>query len=147
MKHPRYAIVESGSPYSFVFISEGPKGKIRKGIFYTELSKDLFNLGFGDLDEDMLNLNDSSRSNNGDRDKVLATVAYTAVIFTDRFPEARIFARGSTIARTRLYQIGIAAHLPEISENFKIKGFKNGIWERFQRGRGYEAFLITRKRL
>jgi hypothetical protein len=83
-----------------------------------------------------------NRSNNRDRDKVLSTVAFTALDFTNQFPYVQIFAEGSTSARTRLYQKGIANNLLEINRYFKIEGFVNGEWEFFLRGRNYEAFLI-----
>jgi len=41
--------------------------------------------------------------------------------------------RGSTIARTRLYQIGISSLLNEISMDFDIIGSKNGILHEFQK--------------
>ena len=129
----------------YEFYSEGSRGRIKKVILYERIGKNLFNLGFGDWNEELQRLDDSSRSNNGDRGKVLATVAYTALEFTSKFPYALIFAEGSTSARTRLYQIGIAGNLLEINEIFEVKGFLDELWEPFQRGRNYEAFLIKRK--
>jgi hypothetical protein len=90
-------------------------------------------------------LDDSIRSNNGDRDKVLATVAFTALTFMDQYPKAEIFVEGSTAARTRLYQMGINNNLLEISLNFNVKGYREGSWEAFRQGRNYKAFLIQRK--
>jgi hypothetical protein len=120
-------------------------GRIKKGVFFTKIGDNFFNLGFGDWNEESQDLDDSSRSNNGDRDKVLATVAFTALDFTNQFPDARIVAEGSTPARTRLYQMGIADNLLEIIENFEVRGLLDNIWEPFQRGRNYTAFLINRK--
>ena len=145
MNLPRYQVFSSDDPYVYLFYSEGPKGKIKKGVFYTRIGDNLFNLGFGDWNEELQDLDDSSRSNNGDRDKVLATVALTALSFTNHFPNARLFVEGSTAARTRLYQIGIGFNLSEISEYFDIQGFTGEDWQPFVRGRNYEAFLISRK--
>ena len=145
MKYPRYPIVMSDNSCVYMFFSEGPRGKIKKGVLYSRIDKNLFNLGFGDWSEGLLDLDDSNRSNNGDRDKVLITVAHTALSFTDAFPNARIFVTGSTASRTRLYQMGIAANLLEVSQNFEVQGFVNGEWELFRPGRNYEAFLISRK--
>ena len=145
MQRAHYPIVTSENPYVYTFISEGPKGKIAKGVFYTLVGKNLYNLGFGDLNEDFSDLSDSSRSNNGDREKVLTTVAFTALDFTNNFPDAIIFIEGSTPARTRLYQMGILANLLEINQNFIIRGFADQIWEVFQAGRNYDAFLVSRK--
>ena len=107
----------------------------------------LFNLGFGDWNEVKQTLDDSNRSNNGDRDQVLATVAFTAVAFFSEFPEAQIFIEGSTSSRTRLYQMGISYNYLEISRDFEVKGFISERWELFRPGRNYEAFLITRKKM
>jgi hypothetical protein len=145
MKYERYRVAEGDSPYVYIFFSEGPQGIIPKGVSYTPIGKGFFNLGFGDLHEDLMDLDDASRSNNGDRDKVLATVAFTVVSFTEKFPDARIFIEGSTTARTRLYQMGISANLREIMKDFEIKGFTNGDWEAFRRNKNYEAFLVSRK--
>jgi hypothetical protein len=43
------------------------------------MGDNFFNLSFGDWNEELQKLDDSTRSNNGDRDKVLTTVAYTAM--------------------------------------------------------------------
>ena len=106
MNFPKYPVVATPEQNMYKFDSEGPRGRIRKVILYQKISDDLFNLGFGDWNEELQKMDDSVRSNNGDRDKVLATVAYTALDFTDRFPSVQIFVEGSTAARTRLYQIG-----------------------------------------
>lgn len=145
MNHPKYPIEASDERFMYEFYSEGPRGRIKKTVIYSQVEGNLFNLGFGDWNEEFQGLDDSRRTNNGDRDKVLATVAYTALLFTNQFPEARIFAEGSTPARTRLYQMGIGDNLMEINEKFEIRGFINDQWEIFLTGRNYEAFLITRK--
>ena len=147
MKYPKYSITASDDRQVYEFYSEGPRGRIKKAIVYTQIGANLFNLGFGDWNEVKQILDDSNRSNNGDRDQVLATVAYTAVDFFSQFPEARIFIEGSTSSRTRLYQMGISYNYLEINRDFEIKGFINGRWELFMPGRNYEAFLITRKKL
>src|SRR5882762_918527 len=109
MKYPRYPVVARDDYYTsddyhmYEFYSEGSRGRIKKIILYEKIGMNLFNLGFGDWNEELQGLDDSSRSNNGDRDKVLATVAFTALDFTSKFPDAQIFAEGSTSSRTRLY--------------------------------------------
>ena len=145
MNQSKYPVNVSDDHFVYVFFSEGPRGRIKKGVFFTKIGDNFFNLGFGDWNEESQDLDDSSRSNNGDRDKVLATVAFTALDFTNQFPDARIVAEGSTPARTRLYQMGIADNLLEITENFEVKGLLGNIWEPFQQDRNYTAFLINRK--
>ncbi|HMH20822.1 MAG TPA: hypothetical protein VK563_03555 [Puia sp.] len=147
MKYPRYLVTASDDYCTYLFFSEGLRGRIAKGVIYSRIEGNLFNLGFGDWNEEFQELDDSNRSNNGDRDKVLATVAFTAFDFTNKYPDAWIVAEGSTPTRTRLYQMGMADNLLEINENFEIDGLLNGLWEPFQRGMNYEAFLIRRKKI
>src|ERR1700720_1414211 len=82
MKYPKYPVETTDDYRLYLFFSEGTKGRIAKGITYSQIEGNFFNLGFGDWNEELQELDDSSRSNNGDRDKVLATVASTALDFT-----------------------------------------------------------------
>jgi len=145
MKYPRYPVTASDDRRVYEFYSEGPQGRIRKIIAYTQIGPSLFNLGFGDWNEETQAPDDSNRSNNGDRDRVLATVAYTAIDFFSEFPDVQVFIEGSTYSRTRLYQMGISSNYLEINEKFEIKGFIEENWELFRSGRNYEGFLIRQK--
>ena len=145
MNLPKYQVSADDERFLYEFFSEGPKGSIKKTVIYSEIEDGLFNLAFGDWNEELNKLDDSIRSNNGDRDKILATVASTAIDFTDRFPQTEIFTEGSTPARTRLYQMGISNNLAEISEDFEIQGYIDHEWQPFRKGINYEAFLIKRK--
>lgn len=55
--------------------------------------------------------------------KVLATVVATIYTFLDDFPNAYIYAEGSTHSRNRLYRRGITKYLTEALEDFIIYGF------------------------
>lgn len=91
-------------------------------------------------------MNDLSISNNGDSIKVLATVGSIVNSFMEKHPNAWIFATGSTAARTRLYRMGIANNLEEITADYVVFGLsENGIWSEFMRGKDYNAFLFTKK--
>lgn len=71
----------------------------------------------------------------------------TLYIFTDKYPEAMVFATGSTKARTRLYRIGITNNLEEIQGDFEIFGLVGGTnWQPFQKQIEFEAFLVKRKK-
>jgi hypothetical protein len=145
MNLPKYPVEADDENFIYQFFSEGPNGRIKKRVIYSQIDGNFFNLAFGDWNEKLNKLDDFIRSNNGDRDKVLASVASTAIHFTDRFPQVEIFTEGSTTARTRLYQMGIGANLEEISEDFEVQGYMEGEWEAFRKGVNYEAFLIKRK--
>lgn len=131
--------------FSYHFESEGPKGTIPKIVQFTALQYPLYNLAFGDYCPILKKLDDQAVSGNADREKVLATVANCVVDFSRQFPERMIFATGSTPARTRLYQMGIARHLSEIEKEFDIFGELEGTWEKFETKVNYDAFLLTRK--
>ena len=132
----------------YEFISEGPKGQIKKMVQYTETgTENVYNLAFGDYDDETNSINDLSITNNGDSLKVLATVASTVYAFTDKYTNAWIFATGSTAVRTRLYRMGITNNIEEIKSDFEVYGLttETNVWEEFIIGEDYEAFLITKK--
>ena len=75
MKLPRYELQAEDSLAVFEFTSEGIKGSIEKLIKFSETTLNRFyNLAFGDKDLETGEINDKVVSNNGDSDKVLATV-------------------------------------------------------------------------
>lgn len=141
----KYKTVADHDYLSYKFFSVGPKGIIKKGIQYKKIKEDVYNLAFGDWNEQEQKIDDTVRSNNNDRDKVLATVAATVIDFISHHPKKAIFAIGATVSRTRLYQMGIHANWQQIDKLFIIMGFINGEWEVFVKGRNYEAFLLKAK--
>jgi hypothetical protein len=66
MNHPKYPVF-TDDPHLYLFFSEGPRGRITKAVIYSQMGENLFNLGFGDWNEELRELDDSIRSNNGDR--------------------------------------------------------------------------------
>jgi len=64
----------------------------------------LYNLAFGDRKQLRGEFDDRIVTDNGDSEKVLETVVAAVYTFRDRFPQAWIYATGSTAARTRLYK-------------------------------------------
>lgn len=146
MKLPKYPLKAEKSLMVFEFTSDGPNGQIRKLVKYSETNlKDLYNLAFGDRDEESGEIDDKSISNNGDSDMVLATVVSTVYAFTERYPDSWVFATGSTKARTRLYRRGLTKYLLEIRRDFQVFGLIDDEWEPFEKDVNYEAFLVKRK--
>lgn len=146
MKLPRYEYVTESAAELFKFTSEGTKGSIRKLVVYTQmLEKDIYNLAFGDYDEETNSINDNVVTDNKDSQKILATVASTLYIFTDKHPNVWVYATGSNAARTRLYRMGITTNLEEILEDFEIYGLSGETWQAFEKRKEYEAFLVKRK--
>jgi hypothetical protein len=147
MNKPKYLYKSEEFLKNYEFLSEGPKGNIKKIVQFTNTSlENVYNLAFGDYDENTKSINDLSVSNNGDSLKILATVASIVYAFIEKYPNAFIFATGSTSVRTRLYRMGITNNLAEIKEDFDILGLnEQSQWVEFVIGDDYEAFLISKK--
>jgi hypothetical protein len=148
MKYEVYKIIEVSFDYiKFDFISEGCKGGILKRVeFLPTPWRNVYNLSFGDVEENG-ELDDLTISNNGDRNKILATILKVVITYTKRFPERWVYFRGSTENRTRLYRIAITLHLEELREMFEIMADLNGDLEfiQFEKGLNIKAFLVKRK--
>lgn len=142
----KYEIEASPSLLRFEFYSIGPKGKIKKQIEFKEFpeSPTVYNIGFGDVDTEG-NINDLTITGNSDSQKVLATVALAVWRFLEKYPACYVYATGSTKGRSRLYKMGIANNLDELSENFIVFGLFNNTWEMFEKEKNYEEFLVKRK--
>ncbi len=77
---------------------------------------------------------------------VLSTVVSTLYAFTGKYPEANVFATGSSEARTRLYRMGITNNLEELKNDFYVYGLRTDeVFEEFIVGEDYIGFLVTRK--
>jgi hypothetical protein len=149
MRLEKYKLEFNANKTVFEFISEGPKGNILKSVHYTKMKvkgiRNIYNLAFGDKNNDTGDIDDNIVSGNQDREKVLATVINTVIIFTEKNPKAQIFITGSTPARTRLYQIAIGKYLEEFSEIFDIKGVTQNQLMLYEKNVNYRAFLIRKK--
>lgn len=146
MNLDRYKFNVESSLMVHDFISEGPKGSIPKMVQYEKTNiNGVYNLAFGDKDLHTNTINDTIISDNGDSQKVLATVAFTLYTFTKDHPGAWIHITGSTNSRTRLYRMGIIKYLIEIQKDFEVYGELENDWEEFETGKQYTAFLVKRK--
>lgn len=143
----RYQIENNINSIYFEFVSKGNKGSIVKVIKYTKINHDplVYNLGFGDKNLSIDTIDDIAISNNGDTERVLATVAFTIYAFYEEYPDANVYLSGSTASRTRLYQINIAKFYDLISRDFVIYGELVTGFERFQKGVNYNGFFIIKK--
>jgi hypothetical protein len=100
---------------SYEFLSEGPKGTIKKVIRYQEVEPGLYNLAFGDWDKE------------------------------NQHPDVTLVAMGQTPAKTRLYQMGLSQHWKEVKGLYDVTGYRTNGWEAFTPGRNYDAFGIKTK--
>lgn len=145
MVYDSYQLKNAPDFLTFEFVSVGSNGNVRKAVRYAELSKGLYNLGFGDKDPLTGDIDDLAVTNNNDTRKVLMTVAATLYLFMDRYPYATVLITGSTASRTRLYRMGISNNLQAIEEAFVIFGFAEKSWELCRKNGPYQAFLVQRK--
>lgn len=146
MKYEAYSGFEFNEDFSEVeFVSVGKNGPIHKRITFTETEyENVYNLTFGDVDENG-EINDFSVSNNGDRNKILATVVKVVVDYTKLYPTRWILISGSTKGRTRLYRMVAGINLEELSETFDIYAFVNEELVLFSKNMEINAFVIKRK--
>ena len=149
MNYEVYSGIKANDDLSvFKFISIGPKGEIQKGVaFLPSENPTVFYLALADLIGEDAVPDDEVISNNGDRNKVLATVAQITITYTKAYPQRWIYFRGSTAARTRLYRMAIHLNLDELSSHFDIFGvLESGESVRFKPGQHYHGFLVRRKK-
>ncbi len=91
MKVERYNLRSDTELTRFEFISEGPKGAIRKLIEFQETTDTgLYNLAFGDKDPVTGSIDDLAVSDNGDTEKILATIVSALYAFCEKYPGAFI---------------------------------------------------------
>lgn len=146
MKIEKYALKAESNLTVFEFMSEGPKGLIRKLIQFQETNQpNLYNLAFGDKNPVSGQVDDLTVSNNGDSEKVLATIVAALYAFFDKYPDAFVFATGSTKARTRLYRMGISRFYNEMKQDFVLYGQAGDEFYEFEIGKDYTGFLTQRK--
>lgn len=128
----------------FEFESIGPKRTIKKQVEITLIDhqRQIFNASLLDVLPNGV-LSDLAVSNNSDMPKVLTTVFRALSYFFKYCPYAKVLIEGSTISRTRLYQMAISKYLHELEPKFSIFGFKDGSFEYFMKGSNYTRFIIS----
>jgi hypothetical protein len=148
MKYEVYSGIEVTDDFNvFDFLSFGKNGIIPKRVAFskTEGNK-VYNLAFGNVDSDG-EIDDYSVSDNGDRNKVLATVAFIVDAYTKRYPDRWIVFRGSTEERTRLYRMAVGINLEELSAKFEIYAYDGENVIPFAKNMKINAFLVKRKNI
>ena len=163
--------------YEFTFTSNGPR-IIIKAVQYNYIQKfedrDVYNLGFGDLDLELRQIIDQAQSNNGDAYKVFRTVLSTVPKFFKIFPNAIIMVQGSDsgsdfiteckkncirncAVKCRRSNQRISVYRNFVEKNFNdlsltywfLGGFaktnRGIVTELYSSGRTYDAILLFRK--
>ena len=146
MKVEKYHLKSESKFTRFEFVSEGPKGAIRKLIeFQKTTNPQIFNLAFGDYNPLTNEIDDLAVSDNGDTEKILGTVVSALYVFFNEFPNVYVYATGSTKARTRLYRMGITKFYDQMKKDFYLYGQIGDEFPEFEIGIDYEGFLAQRK--
>ncbi|WP_439558043.1 DUF6934 family protein [Dyadobacter sp.] len=163
--------------YRFLFVSEGYQ-KITKAVQYSYIQtfedRSVYNLGFGDFDFRLNDIEDQVKSKNGDAYRVFKTVLSTVPLFFERLPTAMLMVQGSDggpdfvtncqkvcirncTALCRKANQRIAVYRGYVDKNFLhlsleywfLGGFvtnQNQITiERYISGRKYDAILLFKK--
>ncbi|WP_158796671.1 hypothetical protein [Pedobacter sp. L105] len=151
MNYDKYADISiSPDRLDYLFLSNGTKGNLNKLIHFHPFSNNdqIYNLSLGTIKENG-NVDFITLSKNGDRNKILGTIGSAAHAFSENYPEKKIFLKGDTAVKTRLYQMAINHAYNDISETFVISGLqmvnKKYIVYPFLQGTNYDAFLFERK--
>jgi hypothetical protein len=146
MELPRYITQTGRSRKVYQFISEGPKGNITKRVYFQETTRENYvSLLMGDYDYKTGETDFYNVSNNGDRDKVLATIVDICYNYFELYTTHVITFTGANDARTRLYQMAINTYFDELSLDFHIYGELNKATEPFRKNINYSAFYILLK--
>jgi hypothetical protein len=159
----------------YLFESHGVK-IIIKAIEYTPVRKIgrkmVFNLGFGDYDEDSGKILDDANSNNGDMRKVFSTVLDTIPKFFQENPNSAIWVQGSDSVedfrqicepscgkkctyhcknvnrRMKAYRYYVEKHFVTLTTAYSIFGYSDetGTYSKYVAGIEYSGILIYRKK-
>lgn len=136
-----YTISEDKLQYAF--LSEGKQGTIPKVILFTHRRKNEWNLGFGDLQNGVIN--DSIISNNHDAMKIIRTVARTTLEFFEDHLDATIIINPIDEKRKRFYNFIFEHYFAEIDDYFHIIGIINKKKETYSSKKIYDSFKISYK--
>ena len=145
MKHDNYELLlVSGNLGMIDFVSAGPQGRIIKRIrIHSTPRPEIFYISLADLGRGGKS-DDRSINNNGDRDKVLATVVYFIELYTLKYPERWLYFSGNTKPKNRFYRMVINKRLRTLVGNFCIYGDVNQEIKPFSPGIDADGFLVKR---
>jgi hypothetical protein len=143
-------ITNSSNFQIFEFISEG-KSTIRKRVKFKLIDEQelIYNLALCTVFENGAE-DYSTASKNSDMQKIFETIAVIAYMFTNQYPDRKIFFGGSDTLRVRQYRLSVFSNSEMISNHFHIEGLRLSndtitLRENYRKGQNYDAFILTRK--
>jgi len=150
MQQDRYVEIKINRRYSrFEFVSEGRHGSLVKIVSFDEIRTNIFNLSLGTIlpngEIDFVTI-----TNNGDRNKILATIAAIVGVFLQKHPGKSVYITGSDERRTLLYQRAINYGYHYLNQKFYIYGDIStdspaSKFEEFSKIKNYQGFLVKEK--
>jgi len=150
MHEDRYNQIRIDEDFTvFKFISEGRHGNLPKIVSFNEIRKNIFNLALGTILSNG-EIDFETITNNGDRNKILATVARIASIFIEHYPGKSVYITGSDNRRTLLFQRAISYAYDYLEQMFYVYGDISARtpaseFEPFDTAKNYSGFLIEGK--
>ncbi|AYB32585.1 DUF6934 family protein [Chryseolinea soli] len=109
MNSEHYPLRASDDYLSYSFLSLGHRGPILKVITFDPIEAEphqVFNLSLADTVNATKQIRDDVISDNGDKNKIIETVAESINIFSGHYFKAYILIRGNSSSRNRMYQNG-----------------------------------------
>jgi|GEM_PF-530375 hypothetical protein len=148
MQYKPYTQLESVPDLSiFRFKSKGPVGLITKEIRFAELpDSGMYSVHMGDIKQNG-DFDQSAISNNGDRNRVLATVIVAIEIYTKKYPARSILIGGFNEQRARLFRMAIGVNFERISRVFTVLEVLDGRFLPFKPDTKSTVFHLRRRKL
>lgn len=156
MDYPKYELWANTDLSLFRFLSDGIQGAVEKAVFFRPTANpSVYYLCFGDIvisQGGAMRVDDHAVTNNGDPNKILATVAAAVYKFMAWHPGKFLLFKGSSPSRTRLYRRAISLNFDEISGTFDIFGLVIDSTQTlqqhdFDKDAAVYAFLIKNKQI
>lgn len=140
-----YEFVVTDEACTFQFTSVGKKPIVKCVVYHRTNIPGFYNLAMGGLLPDG-KLDVEVVSDNGDRNKILATVIQPLFTFLEAHPTDFVFFTGSTPTRTRLYQILTSHELDRATFLLSCRSMlRNGHLVQFEKNNPCIGFLIGLK--
>ncbi len=147
MKQPYYPFEASKEGIlKYSFESQGIK-IITKVVEFQPITESIYNLAFGDFDENTKEYYDDVRSNNNDIRKVFATIFQISNHFFVQNPNKAIYLEGNTPTKQKLYQRIIKNNIADLENNFILFGVIGEEFESLDFTKNYDAFIIKLKNI
>lgn len=144
-EEPYDRIYNSSNHWVLEFISTGKNGEFIKRIEFRPIEvPNYYELVFGDKRKDG-SISVYTISNNGDKNKILRTIAEAVRDFLQVYSQAIVFFKGVTPGRTRLYQIAISLHFNDLTKEYEITVLQNGKRLPFRKNIKADAFYVRKR--